>query len=162
MSLLALSLRIRNKLLTYIMSLFFLHGDRLFTFWRKWTRTVMDGSLRQRFWKIKKHFWTAKWQTTADSCIYRTMNCSRTLWPFMYCFFFFCYYLWLRNSIVINFPLLALWCQVTKVSPYVFTNGLRYRMSFQNNGNLDCNKSKSPFNWPQNNTSHCSYRGNLY
>lgn len=63
---------------------------------------------------------------------------------------------------VINFPLLALWCQVTKMSPYVFTNGLWYWMSFPNNGNLDCNKSKSPFNWPQNNTSHCSYRGNLY
>lgn len=79
-------------------------------------------------------------------------------------FFFFCYYLWLRNSIVVNFPLLALWCQVTKIkmSPCVSTNGLWYRMSFQNNRNLDCNKSKSPFNWPQNNTSHCSYPANLY
>lgn len=76
--------------------------------------------------------------------------------------FFFCCSLWLRNCIVINFPLLALGCQVTKMSPYVSTNGLWYRMSFQNNGNLDINKSKPPFNWPQNNTSHCSYRGNLY
>lgn len=78
-----------NDSFSPLMRSFFLHGDRLSTFWRKWTRTVMDGSRRRRFWKIKRRFWTAKWQTTADSCIYRTMNFSQTLCSFMRCTLFF-------------------------------------------------------------------------
>lgn len=49
---------------------------RLFTSSRKWTAMETGRYQRLKFWKIKRHSWTAKWQTMADSCMYHMMNCN--------------------------------------------------------------------------------------
>lgn len=99
----------------YILFLFYYsHVDRLFTFLRKWTVTAMGRSLRRRFWKIKKRSWTAKWQTTADSCTYHTMNCSQTLLLHVVYFFFLIVSLKLCCS---SFSVVALWLYMWEKCP---------------------------------------------
>lgn len=58
--------------------------NRLFTFSRRWTTMQTGRSQRQKFWKIKKHSWTVKWQTLADSCMYHMMNYNNTFYVLVY------------------------------------------------------------------------------
>lgn len=53
---------------------FALLPNRLCTSSRKWTLMETDRYQRLKFWKIKKHSWTVKWQTMADTCMRHTMN----------------------------------------------------------------------------------------
>lgn len=52
---------------------------RLSTSSKKWTMMTTGRSQKLKFWKIKKHSWTVKWQTMADSYMYHMMNCSKTV-----------------------------------------------------------------------------------
>lgn len=136
----------------YILFLFYYsHVDRLFTFLRKWTVTVMGRSLRQRFWKIKKRSWTAKWQTTADSCTYHTTNCSQTLLK-LYCTSFSVVALWLY-----------MWekCPLTVISDLVVLLGVcDIKRYFKITDSLIVHTTPSPASpskYSQSNASHYHY-----
>ena len=105
---------------------------RLFTSSRKWTATETGRSHMRKFWKIKRHSWTVKWQTMADSCMYHTMNYS-------YSFYACCRVLSFDSS----------WCDLVYFLRCTFTQVMGFNL-WREMSTSDCDHCISSWNEPMN------------